>query len=94
MRTFVEKNSSLFTKNNFFHKYETGKKNYFVTKQSKISSYEKGPHYLCIRIFNKLPEIINIKSYLQFKRHLKSFIPEKQYYFIEDYLTTNGSYSL
>ena len=90
---FVEKNSSLFTIKICFHKYETGNKNYFATKQTKISSYEIGPHCLCVHIFNKLPEIINIKNYLLFKGHLKSSLPEKQYYFIEDYLTTNGSYS-
>ena len=85
---FVKCNFDMLMEEQHLHNYETRNRSDFQYPIHRLSSFEKLPHYLGKKLYNKLPAgIKNIESNIKFKKEVKSLLMEKVYYSINDYLT-------
>jgi len=82
---FVYSNISKFESDNVDHRYpiHSHQLNYPIHKTTK---YEKGPFYMGLRIFNKVPESIKTGSLEQFKINLKQVLIDLCPYTVEEFL--------
>lgn len=54
----------------------------------RLTLTEKSPHYMCIKLFNKLPDNVKmIQSQKLFKSHIRKFLTDLEPYSINDFLT-------
>ena len=84
---FVVKNENLFTFNSEKHTKSTRQFNNFYQPITNFAVYQKGVHYMGIRIFNNLPTYIEDLSnnVRKFEIYLKRFIHIHFFYSIEEY---------
>lgn len=83
---FIFRNKDEFLKNNHNHQYNTRTIdiNYPV---HRLTLTEKAPHYMCIKLYNKLPDSIKtVTDYKRFRNSVKAFIIDLEPYTLEDYL--------
>lgn len=52
----------------------------------RTAAFETSPHYMSIRCFNKLPSALKTKSFRAFKSNLKTFLINKAYYTVNEFL--------
>lgn len=87
---FVHKNINLFPKKKDIHNKNTRNRENLFIPPSRIKMLHDSPHYMALRVYNKLPQ--NIKSeqkYKTFNKKLKEFLIDKCYYNLDEYLTGN-----
>lgn len=85
---FVFNNLNLFLKNGDINSREISRnsKNLYIPKH-KTTLFEKSPHYMCIKCYNKLPTIVkDIKCAFSFKNILKKFFLNNPYYAVSEFL--------
>jgi hypothetical protein len=84
---FVTNNMELFKFNNEIHGHNTRIDTNLYPKNVRLTKVAKGPYNTGIKVFNHLPQ--NVKVLLhntqQFKRKLKMFLFNNQFYSMEDY---------
>jgi len=84
---FVIKNKNLFTLNLENHTKSTRQFKNFYQPMTNFTVYQKGVHYMGIRIFNSLPPYIKDLSnnVRKFEIYLKRFLHIHSFYSIEEY---------
>jgi len=84
---FVVKNKNLFTLNSKNHTKNTRQFNNFYQPITNFTVYQKGVHYMGIRIFNNLPPYIKdiSNNVRKFEIYLKQFLHTHSFYSIEEY---------
>ena len=86
--TFVRINSSIFTQNSQIHDHMTRSSRHIHLATHNLSLFSKGPYYLSSIIYNKLPDkILSSSSDSIFKHNLKSFLIDKSFYSLQEFLT-------
>ena len=83
---YVQKNKELFQKNCDRHDVNTRNKNKLADHKSRLCKITKSFKGQCIRFYNKVPEIIQNLSVIQFKLFIKKKLYSKGYYNVNDYL--------
>lgn len=84
---FFFNNRSLFFQNPQVNKYNTRLTHQIMYPTHRLQITEKTPHYMCIKLFNKLPmDIKTIVSNQKFKRELKKLLIQLEPYHLDDYL--------
>ena len=85
---YMVNNKHLFTKNLEIHSHDTRKASNFHVPTAKLTKYQKGAHYMGIKIFNHLPDYIKglINEKQAFKNALERFLLDNIFYSINDYL--------
>ena len=83
----VVRNKSLFTLNSENHTKSTRQFNNFYQPITDFTVYQKGVHYMGIRIFNNFPPYIEdiSNNVRKFKIYLKRFLHIHSFYSIEEY---------
>jgi len=81
-------NKHLFTKNLEIHSHSTRMASNFHVPTAKLTKYQKGAHYMGIKIFNHLPGYIKclINEKQIFKNTLEKFLLDNIFYSINEYL--------
>ena len=82
----IFKNQNYFSRQSENHLYDTRIKNTFNLPKYRLTLSQKGPNYIGLKIFNHLP--INIKNAANlnaFKKALKIFLINNEFYFIQDF---------
>ena len=83
---FVVKNKNLCTLNSENHTKSTRQFNNFYHPISHLTVYQKGVHYMGIRIFNNLPPYIkDLSNVRKFEIYLKRLLHIYSFYSIEEY---------
>jgi len=84
----VQSNYEIYSNDNFEHVYNTRYKTNFQLPIHRLRLVEKTPVYAGKKLFNKLPASLKSKINSNFfKSSLNSFLLDKNYYCITDYLT-------
>lgn len=82
---FKNKNEFIISGN---HSYDTRNQD-FIYPQHRLTLIEKGPYYMCIRIYNKLPiHLKNCDSLYRFKKMIKNMLVRLEPYSMCDYLNS------
>lgn len=79
---FIKKHSNLF-------KFNTNARRQHLLKapEPKLDIFKKGPHYMLVKIFNKLPVDIRKENKIRvYQAKLKNMLIQKCYYTIEEFL--------
>jgi len=84
---FVVNNKNLFTLNSDNHTKGTWQNNNFYQPITNLNVYQKGVHYIGIKIFNNLPPYIKDLSnnVRKFEMYLNQFLHTHSFYSIEEY---------
>lgn len=83
---FVKRNLHLFKTNSSYHNYNT-RRNDLVLPPHNSTLYEKSPSYLCIKLYNSLPEEIkNTQNFNSFKAKIKNVLVEGTFYDVGAFL--------
>lgn len=86
---YVKKNINNFVSFQDVHNYETRMNKNLVIPRHCLSTYERSPYYMGIKLFNKLPlQIRNLDNLNIFKRKLRSLLVELVPYSINEYMDT------
>lgn len=84
---FVRENAGKFEKYKSLHKYSTRNVCNITYPRHKLTLYEKSPTYFCIKIYNRLPDILkSISSVNLFKAEVKKYLASHAFYSIDEYL--------
>jgi hypothetical protein len=71
LAAFVYKNKRIYSEEQTTHRYNT-RNNIYSYPRHSLTSFERGPYYMGMRIFNALPErITTCETIIIFKRELK-----------------------
>ena len=62
---FKKKNNDTFSRYKFNHDYNTRNSKTMCSIKHKTTTHESAPHFICIIIFNKLPENITNQKILK-----------------------------
>lgn len=84
---FIKNNLENFKNTQHEHQYNTRFRNDFQYPRHRLTLYQKTPHYMGRKLFNKLPN--NLKIIInenKFKKELKNFLLEKIYYSVDQFL--------
>nr|CAH7760546.1 unnamed protein product [Callosobruchus chinensis] len=83
----IYNNQNEFNKNKDFHDYSTRGREMYSIPLTKYRIGRHSPAFLGVKIFNKLGnDMKNIKNQITFKNKLKTFLIEKCYYTIDEFL--------
>jgi len=84
---FIVNNKNLFTLNSENHTKGTRQNNNFYQPITNLTVYQKGVHYMGIKIFNSLPpHIKDLYNYVRkFEMYLNRFLHTHSFYSIEEY---------
>jgi hypothetical protein len=81
---------SKFKTNSMFHLHDTRNKADLFIKSHNTKLFEQSAAYNGVLIYNKLPsEIKSVQSRRLFKKLLSSFLPEKSFYWVEEFTTAD-----
>lgn len=84
---YVFNNKDVFVRNCQMHMYETRNGLDILLSQHNLALYEKGPMYSCGKVYNRLPNFIkHCDTVFSFKNKLKTFLVEKCYYSLDEFL--------
>lgn len=82
----IFKNQNYFSRQSENHLYDTRIKNTFNLPKYRLTLSQKGPNYIGLKIFNHLPNSIkNAANLNAFKKALKIFLIDNEFYFIQDF---------
>jgi hypothetical protein len=84
---YVVANKSQFTLNSELHGINTRNRSNLHQPMSCLASYQKGPYYFGIKVYNSLPSHIKVLSHdvKQFKSALKDFLYGHSFYSLDEY---------
>nr|CAH7762921.1 unnamed protein product [Callosobruchus chinensis] len=83
----IYNNQNDFNRNKDFHEYSTRGREMYTIPLTKYRIGRHSPAFLGVKIFNKLGnDIKNIKNQITFKNKLKTFLLERCYYTIDEFL--------
>nr|CAH7721631.1 unnamed protein product [Callosobruchus chinensis] len=83
----IYNNQNEFNKNKDFHDYSTRGREMYTIPLTKYHIGRHLPAFLSVKIFNKLVnDMKNIKNQITFKNKLKTFLIERCYYTIDEFL--------
>jgi len=93
---FVAKNRDLCASNSEIHNINTGFSSDLHTPTANLTTFQKGPFYFEIKVFNYLPTSIKNTSHdiSQFRSVLKSFLLINSFYMLEEYFAWNSNTDL
>lgn len=84
---FVRNYPDLFPKKLDDHKTRSQYRNKLMLPKSNLAMFKKGPHYKCILIYNKIPDVIKLESDDRlFKIKLKTLLIRRCYYSVKEFL--------
>jgi exonuclease III len=85
---FVVKNKNLFTLNSEHHDTSTRQRHNLYQPISTMTTYQKGIHYMGIKIYNNLPQSIKEVSNKEkkFETSLKQYLHTHSFYCLDEYL--------
>ena len=88
---FLLQNQEKFTSNAEVHNINTRNILKLHKPIRNLTLYQKGPNYMRIRIFNRLPDCIArvVENKRSFISTLKEYLVNKSYYSMEEYLMIN-----
>ena len=89
---FVAKNRDSYESNSEIHNINTRFSSDLHTPTANLTTFQKGPFYFGIKIFNYLPTSIKNTSHdiNQFRSVLKSFLLINPFYSLEEYCAWNS----
>lgn len=88
MALYVRSNINSFIKNTNFHKYNTRNKNDLCIPIHDLSTFERSPVYMGIKIYNYLPIVIkNVTSVGLFKTELLKFLQNNVFYNLNEFFS-------
>jgi hypothetical protein len=83
----VLKFPEVFIRNHQVHQHNTRYKNSVHVNHFRSTLAQSSPHFMASKIYNRLPqEIRNCSDLTKFKKKLKSFLVDKAYYSLEEFL--------
>ena len=83
---FVKNNMNLFENHHFQHLHDTRNREHLVVMQTSRTYIDSGVLNTSIRVYNKVPKEIKRLSPSAFKKELKSFLLQKNYYALEEFI--------
>ena len=88
---FVINNRQHFNENSKLYDIKTRNNKNLFQPQSNLSTYQRGPFYAGIKIYNNLPIQIKLLSsnFKQFKKALKEFLQLQSFYTLAEHLNYN-----
>jgi hypothetical protein len=88
---FTIKNKNLFTLNSEHHATNTRQLHNFYQPTTTLTTYQRGTHYMGVKIFNSLPQSIKEVSNnpRKFENSLKRFLHTHSFYSLEEYFQRN-----
>lgn len=90
--TFVFKNKEKFQQFRDTHNINTRNKNKLYLPPSRIKMLNESPYYMAIKIYNNLPiEITSETNSSKFHSRLKTFLLDRCFYSIQDYIRYKSS---
>lgn len=82
---FVCRNKSFFEDPNIHHHHTRAEFLRYPTHRLQLT--KKGPHYMCVKLYNKLPiEIKRSENQRTFKRDVKKLLIQLEPYCLDDYI--------
>lgn len=84
---FVHQNKQLLTVNMDYHEYNTRGRSDFAIPALRLTTSQKSPENLGIKIYNKLPFSLKSLNLSVFKRQLRCLLVEKCYYSMEEFFS-------
>lgn len=82
---FLFKNKGMFTLNNTMHNYSTRNLDITYPRHSNVLT-EHGAYYMCIRLYNKLPNRLKeTENLIYFKNQIKKFLIEMEPYSLNEH---------
>ena len=89
---YVATNKHLFTKNFEIYNHNARNANNLHIPAANLTKFQKGAHYMGIKIFNHLPNHIKglINEKQVFKKSLERFLLDNIFYSIDEYLNFNN----
>ena len=85
--TFVKRNSYQFIQHTDVHAHNTRNKTNLVVPTHNKTMIEKGPRYLGILLYNKLPNSVKFEKCLEsFKNKVKDYLLQHCFYSVEEFL--------
>jgi hypothetical protein len=87
----VAKNKDLYELNSEIHNINTRSSSDLLTAFAYLTTFQKGPFYFGIKVFNHLPKSIKNTFYdiNQFRSVLRSFLIINSFYSLEEYFAWN-----
>jgi hypothetical protein len=84
---FMVGNFEEFSANSDIHSFNTRQKTHLHPPSARITKYQKGVHYMGVKIFNKIPSKIQYLSNnkKRFHKTLKKFLLLGSFYTIEEF---------
>jgi hypothetical protein len=88
---FVAKNRDLYESNSEIHNVNTRYSSDLHTPMANLATFQKGPYYFGIKLFNHLPTSIKKSSHdiNKFRSTLKNFLLINSFYSLEEYFAWN-----
>lgn len=84
--TYLIYNRTFFGSSMIQHAYETRSVDRYNVPSHKKNHIERGPEYMCIKLYNQLPSSIKNLNSMKFRKALKDFLIELEPYSIEEFL--------
>lgn len=84
---YARNNLHLFETNQDNHNYKTRNAAKFRIPRHNTSTFERSPLYLCVQLYNKVPDKIKALTTSKFKNQLKLLLTESCFYSIKEFLT-------
>jgi mevalonate kinase len=88
---FLVKNLERFTFNNGIHTNFTGNRTSLHVPRTNLSLSQQDVHYICIKVFNKLPKYVtdSLENKNQFIRKVKNLLLDQAFYSVNEFLNFN-----
>lgn len=87
---YVKLNQNKFPLRENLHDHNTRNANHIHIHNFSLSTYTRGPYYLCSNIYNKLPnELKEITIISKFKKKLRDFLWASAFYSLQEYYEAN-----
>jgi len=88
----IRKNYEAYQKKIEIHQHNTRRKNYLEPMQNKLKISQKGINYMGPKLFNHLPQEIQVLSINRFNQYLKALLLDKSYYSVQEFLDDDLSH--
>lgn len=83
---FIKNNLNFILETQHSHTYETRNKSALQYPVHRLSLFEKTPHYMGQKLYNKIPRDWTKYSSFKFKRTIQNFLIDKAYYSMKEFL--------
>jgi hypothetical protein len=87
---FVIDNQTQFCSGSDFHGLNTRNREQLYLPNANLSVFQKGSTFAAIKLFKRLPKIIqNLKDRMSFRNKLSSYLMSNSFYSVSEYLECN-----